>query len=116
MVGEGGGIAFDVLNGRMIITPGGGASNQAAIIAAVRATGMTAEPWTDAAVDGGDGEGAQQRGRTLPAAASGLALALGFGYHAWRAGSVLGALGSEGMGLAEGVPKGRAGTSVLSPK
>ena len=104
MVGEGGDIAFDVLNGRMIITPGSGASDQAAVIAAVRATGMTAEPWAEAAANGVGGEGTQQGGRTLLTAASGVALGLGFGYHAWRAGSVMGALGSEGMGLSEGVP------------
>ena len=104
MVGDGGDIAFDVLNGRMIITPGRGASDQAAVIAAVRATGMTAEPWAEAAADGVDGEGTQQRGRTLLTAVSGVALGLGFGYHAWRAGGVMGALGSEGMGLSEGVP------------
>nr|MBP9944867.1 heavy metal translocating P-type ATPase [Vicinamibacteria bacterium] len=104
LVGQGGDLAFDVLNGRMIITPGSGASDQTAIIAAVRATGMTAEPWTDVTADGAPDEGSQQRGRTLLTAISGLALGLGFGYHAWRAGSVLGALGSEGMGISEGVP------------
>lgn len=104
MVGQGGDLAFDVLNGRMIITPGAGAADQAAIIAAVRATGMTAEPWRDDAAAGGADEGSQQRARTWLTAVSGVALGLGFGYHAWRAGSVTGALGSEGMGLAEGVP------------
>lgn len=104
MVGQGGDMAFDVLNGRMIITPGNGAADQAAIIAAVRATGMTAEPWTDDAADGVADESSQQQGRTRLTAVSGVALGLSFGYHAWRAGSVTGALGSEGMGLAEGVP------------
>jgi Cd2+/Zn2+-exporting ATPase len=65
LVGQGGDLAFDVLNGRMIITPGSGASDQTAIIAAVRATGMTAEPWTDVTADGAPDEGSQQRGRTL---------------------------------------------------
>ena len=104
LVGQGGDIAFDVLNGRMVITRGSGASDDSAIVAAVRATGMTAEPWADAGADRVGTEGAQQRDRTLVTAASGLALGLGFGYHAWRAGSVMGALGSEGMGRSEAVP------------
>ena len=36
LVGQGGDIAFDVLNGRMVITRGSGASGESAIIAAVR--------------------------------------------------------------------------------
>jgi len=104
LVGQGGDMAFDVLNGRMIITPGSGASDESTIIAAVRATGMTAEPWTDDAADGVADESSQQQGRTLLTATSGLALGLGFGYHAWRAGSVMGALGSEGLGISEAVP------------
>ena len=39
LVGQGGDLAFDVLNGRMIITPGSGASDESTIIAAGRATG-----------------------------------------------------------------------------
>lgn len=66
-------LAFDVLNGRMIVLAEG--VDNAAIIAAVARTGMTATPWDVAG--GGDAQDRRRRMQAALAAASGAATGLG---------------------------------------
>jgi len=73
LVGGGENLAFDVLNGRMIVLAEG--VDNAAIIAAVARTGMTAAPWD--AAGGGDAQDRRRRIQAALAAASGAATGLG---------------------------------------
>lgn len=73
MVGGAEHLAFDVLNGRMIVLAEG--VDNAAIIAAVARTGMTATPWD--AAGGGDAQDRRRRMQAALAAASGAATGLG---------------------------------------
>jgi len=73
LVGGGENLAFDVLNGRMIVLAEG--VDSAAIIAAVARTGMTATPWD--AAGGGDAQDSRRRMQAILAAASGAATGLG---------------------------------------
>lgn len=96
-------LAFDVLNARMIVM-GAVDATAAAITDAVGSTGMRAEPWVDGAPANAGSTLWQRRGRTALTAVSGVALAAGFALHVRLSGGVLGALGSEGLGIAETVP------------
>lgn len=91
-------LSFDVLRGKLTVRGDGVAP--AAIRDAVAGTGMRADAWRE----GDSADGAQRRLQVLLAAASGLSTAFGFGVHAWLAGGIGAALGSEGLGVAEGVP------------
>ncbi len=93
-------LGFDVLRGKLTVLAVDVAPET--IRDAVARTGMKAEPWMEAAgePEGGDG----RRLQNLLAAGSGLLTAAGFATHAWIAGGLLAALGSEGLGVAEGVP------------
>lgn len=101
VAGGQGNLAFDILNGKMIVLSPGDA---ATIVKAVGRTGMRAELWETDSPKANQETFWQRRGRTALTAASGSLAIVGFGLHAAIAGSVLAALGSEGMGLAEGVP------------
>ncbi len=96
-------LSFDILNAKMTVLPGENADSSEQIISAVKRTGMSAEPWVDA---GQAEEFAQDAGtrRTVMTIASGAFLGAGFTTHAWIAGGVAAALGSEGLGLVHGVP------------
>jgi Cd2+/Zn2+-exporting ATPase len=96
-------LAFDILNAKMIVSAQPGISAQA-IVDAVHATGMRAEPWADGAPAAAGGTLWERRGRTILTAVSGVALGAGFTTHVRLSGSLLGALGSEGLGLSESVP------------
>ena len=107
LVGSDGDLAFDVLSGKMTVTAAAGGPGETAIVDAVSRTGMRAEPWRDET----EAETAkaslwQRQGRTVLTSASGAFLVAGFLFHAWRAGGFTAALGSEGMGVAHGVPVG----------
>ncbi len=98
LVGGEDSLGFDVLRGKLTVLADVAPET---IRDAVARTGMKAEPWRDA------GEQTGGRGRSvqnLLTAASGVATAAGFATHAWLAGGVLAALGSEGLGIARGVP------------
>ena len=94
-------LSFDILSGRMMVAA---ALSPEAVIEAVGRTGMKAEPWQDGATPSeaailavAPPDGAHDRlaeSRFWPGSA----------WHAWTAGGVLAALGSEGMGLAHDVP------------
>ena len=101
MVGGPDNLAFDILNGKMIvltrIDPNG-------VIKAVGQTGMRAELWETDAPKAARETFWQRRGRTTLTAASGTLTVSGFILHVLTTRSVLVALGSEGMGLSETVP------------
>ncbi|NOY41305.1 MAG: cadmium-translocating P-type ATPase [Planctomycetes bacterium] len=97
-------LAFDILNAKLIIEAGALISPEE-VIQAVSRTGMRAEVWQDDTGQQSDAGFWQQHGRSVLTVASGLFGSLGFVYHVNIAGSIVGALGSEGMGVAEeGVP------------
>ena len=94
-------LLFDILNGKMTVPSGIDAS---VIVKAVGRTGMRAELWETDAPKSTRDTFWQRRGRTVLTALSGASTGGGFLLHVLMAGSVLAALGSEGMGLSTGVP------------
>ena len=101
LVGNEDQLAFDILNGKLIVHAEPGSVSPRDIIEAVARTGMRAELWEDQPTESGFWD---RHGRTVLTVASGLLELAGFATHAWSAGGVLKALGSEGMGVAEGAP------------
>ncbi|MBN8616572.1 MAG: cadmium-translocating P-type ATPase [Deltaproteobacteria bacterium] len=93
-------LGFDVLNGKMLVRASAKAVSVAEIERAVAVTGMTASPW----ISEKGGRPARRDARTLPVMLSGVGTLVGFAIHVWAAGGPLGALGSEGMGIAAGPP------------
>jgi Cd2+/Zn2+-exporting ATPase len=94
-------LSFDILNGKMTVSadvaPG-------LVVAAVSRTGMKAEPWQDdVALRPASSTWLRSR-QAMLTITSGVCTVAGFAWHAWSAGGVSAALGSEGMGLALGVP------------
>ncbi len=93
-------LQFDILRGKMTVTAGTPEVTADQIAREVARTGLRAETWSE--------QPAEQNGsgrsiRTILTAACGLLTAAAFGFHA-RGSGVLGALGSEGAGVAEAVP------------
>lgn len=97
-------LAFDILNGKLIIDGAPGVVSSDDVIAAVARTGMSAEVWQDALERKSEQGFWEGHGRTLLTACSGLFGLAGFLAHASLAGGLSAALGSEGMGLSAGVP------------
>lgn len=99
-------LAFDVMRGKMTVL-GGTSVGVTQIQTAIRKTGMKAEPWP---LTADQEEATQERtfwgkhGRNIATAVSGTFSALGFTVHAYMAGDVSAALGSEGLGLVHEVP------------
>jgi len=96
-------LAFDILNGKMIVAQTATVVAPDAIVAAVRSTGMRAEPFSADHVPDRDTTLWTRWGRTLLAAVSGLAVAGGFLAHVLLAG-IIAAVGSEGFGVAHVPP------------
>lgn len=97
-------LAFDLLKAKLTIHAPPSTLTEREVLRAVGRTGMSAQIWRQGS-EGVEKEGLwQRRGRTLLSAASGLALLAGFVTHAMLEGGVRAAVGSEGMGLAHGVP------------
>jgi Cd2+/Zn2+-exporting ATPase len=96
-------LSFDILNGRMTVTPASAVSPES-IRQVVARTGMHAEDWQDETAGSRDESFWRRRGRTVLTAASGLFTALGFLAHVWISGGFEAAVGAEGMGTAQGVP------------
>jgi Cd2+/Zn2+-exporting ATPase len=94
-------LGFDVLSGKMIVRTSARALPAAEIVRVVGVTGMKAVPWI---TDKGKRSAPARDSRMTAVLVSGVGLALGFGLHAGLAGSVMAALGSEGLGVAEGPP------------
>jgi len=97
-------LAFDILNGKLIVESDSDGVTPQAMIQAVARTGMRAEVWQAGASNGGDTGFWQQYGRGVLTATSGLFGVAGFLVHAWLAGGIGAALGSEGMGATDHVP------------
>ena len=97
-------LAFDILNGKLIVFGDGADVTSATLIETVARTGMRAEVWQDAVNQEEDRGFWQRSGRSVATAVSGLCSLAGFLSHAWLAGGFSHALGSEGMGVADGVP------------
>jgi len=79
-------LAFDILNGKMIVLT---ATDAATIVKAVSRTGMRAELWE---TDSPKATFWQRRGRTALTTASGIFAIAGFSLHAALAGSALAAI------------------------
>lgn len=108
-------LAFDILNGKMIVLASTKEIQPDVVVKAVGRTGMRAEAWREVQPGAAESGFWQRRGRTTLTTLSGLALFTGFGLHSWLSGGFAGALGSEGMGLAEdGVPMPVAAVYLLS--
>jgi len=97
-------LAFDILNGRLIVEPGAAEVSAEALIQAVKHTGMRAEVWRNENQDEGDARFWRRHGRTVLTAASGLLGSAGFLTHVCLGGGVSAVLGSEGMGPTSTVP------------
>ena len=96
-------LGFDVLKGKMIVRSSARPVPAAEVALAVSKTGMKALPWEAEGTRGGRGT-PKRDARMTVVMASGVGLLVGFLLHVLAAGSVLGALGSEGMGIANSGP------------
>lgn len=99
LVGNEDRLKFDVLNRKLTVTHGDPSVSEQQVKKAVGSTGMSAEDWTEAGSDTREGHEHGGRTRTILTTLSGVLGVTGFLIHAWSAGSLLGALGSEGMGI-----------------
>lgn len=97
-------LSFDILNGRMTVTPAFGASPEP-IRQAVARTGMRAENWQDEASESREEDFWRRHGRVVLTVASGLFTALGFLAHFWISGASPSAAGAEELDVAHGVPR-----------
>ena len=95
-------LRFDVLNGKLIVV-GMNDLSQDQIVQAVNKTGMRAEVWKDKEPESQSGFWSVY-GRAILTSASGLFGLAGFICHVMIAGGFAQAFGSEGMGIAHGVP------------
>ena len=95
-------LRFDVLNGKLIVE-GTDDLSQDQVVQAVNKTGMRAEVWRGQHPEEQTGFWSDY-GRTILTTASGLFGIAGFLSHVMIAGGFTEALGSEGMGIAHGVP------------
>ena len=105
-------LAFDFVNGRMIVTPTDSRAKADAIVAAVARTGMTAEPWHREST-GHRERDARARVRTRLTVAAGLAAAAGFVVHGLAAGW-LEALGAAPDGPAPALARVLYGAAVAA--
>lgn len=96
-------LAFDILNGKMLVKVDAERLPPIKVMEAVARTGMRADEWREIQPGAAQTGLWQRRGRTIMTAVSGLANTAGFIVHAVVAGGVLPALGSEGIGQAEAV-------------
>lgn len=81
-------LGFDLLAGKMTVPA---ETDPDAVVAAVAAAGLAAEPWREREADH---RAPERRARTLTTAASGLATAAGFALHGLLGGGVAAALGA----------------------
>src|SRR5262245_12306809 len=79
-------LSFDILHGRMAVTPGPDEVSPDAILQAVARTGMRAEVWRQGETAPEQKGLWQKYGQTAMTAASGAFTLLGFLAHAWLAG------------------------------
>lgn len=74
-------LSFDILNGKMTVTPSDSSWSAEQIQSAVARTGMRADVWKEIQEDAAEAPFWQRRGRTVSTAASGIFLLLGFLAH-----------------------------------
>ena len=98
-------LAFDLLRGKLTIVSDS-ATASADILRAINRTGMKAELWTeDSKVSSAIPQTFwEKHGRAVTTAISGAFTLAGFLHHVISSGSLHGALGSEGLGIAHSVP------------
>lgn len=96
-------LGFDILAGRMMVTPTSGVSPES-IRQAVARTGMRAENLQDELPDPKDEGFWRLHSRAVLTAASGLFTALGFLLHFWISGASQAAAGAEEFNVGHGVP------------
>jgi len=96
-------LLFDLMNGKMTVSEGASASSEK-ILQAVGRTGMQAEPWSEQGPAPSGGKSRRQQLQFRLMVASGILALTAFALHAFRAGGLMQALGSEGMGAAQAVP------------
>ena len=92
LVGGEGQLAFDLLNGRMMVLDGAGPVSSEAVREAVKKTGMTAVEWRKDGEEGKRAAGKHQRMQAWLTALSGLATLSGLALHVWLAGGLVPAL------------------------
>ncbi|MFQ5733542.1 MAG: heavy metal translocating P-type ATPase [Planctomycetaceae bacterium] len=97
-------LAFDILNGKMIVDLSDLELAEDSIVEAVNRTGLKAEPWRDVVAGRSETGWWGRYGGVATTTASGVFGAAGFLTHAWQAGGIGAALGSEGLGLVEHPP------------
>ncbi|HEX3130931.1 MAG TPA: heavy metal translocating P-type ATPase [Thermoanaerobaculia bacterium] len=97
-------LSFDIMKARMTVSAAPEEVSEEEILKAVERTGMGAQVWQEGS-ETSEPAGIWQRwGRTALTLVSGLATLAGFVTHAWMAGGLTEAVGSEGAGLAHAVP------------
>ncbi|HEC14819.1 MAG TPA: heavy metal translocating P-type ATPase, partial [Rhodospirillales bacterium] len=107
-------LAFDVLNGRMMVLDGAVRVSPQDVLKAVRRTGMTAVEWRK------DDQGAKQasekrhRVQAWLTTLSGLSVLAGLGIHVWLAGGWAGALGLFAGHNGQAVPLSEVAAYVLA--
>jgi Cd2+/Zn2+-exporting ATPase len=104
LVGGGERLNFDLLKAKMTVVSPPAEVGEREIVRAVERTGMGAQVWEDDPERLAPEGFWQRRGRTVLTAVSGASVLTGFTVHAALAGGISPAVGSEGMGLAAGVP------------
>ncbi len=92
-------LSFDLLSGTMTVAATFG--DKEALIAKVAKTGMRAHPADE---EPGSEEHGTNRGRGALTLVSGLATASAFAAHAWLAGDIGAAVGTEGLGQVHALP------------
>ncbi|MBS1785352.1 MAG: heavy metal translocating P-type ATPase, partial [Acidobacteria bacterium] len=96
-------LLFDLMNGKMTVSEAASASSEE-ILQAVSRTGMQAESWSEQGPASSGGKSGRQLLQFRLMVASGVLALIAFAFHALRAGGLMQALGSEGMGAAQAVP------------
>ena len=112
LVGDGGHLDFDILNGRMMIAADAGAGSVEAIRAAVERTGMRAEEWRPDQPSNTPSDEGRRRTQAAFTAASGILVVVGIALHAWLGGSLAAAF-SEGVGRSVPIPAMAAYTVAI---
>ncbi|MCC7075357.1 MAG: cadmium-translocating P-type ATPase [Deltaproteobacteria bacterium] len=92
-------LSFDVLRGRLLVDMNGVAAGERGVLAAIKKTGLRAEPFTRAPA----GPSREARRRSASTILGAALLAAAFATHVTLEG-LTAALGSEGMGIAHSVP------------
>ncbi|MBI4914025.1 MAG: heavy metal translocating P-type ATPase [Acidobacteria bacterium] len=103
LVGGEANLAFDLLNGKMILSEGAPASSEA-VLQAVRATGMQGEPWVEETQRDRQGRPLAIQARTALTVISAILILLGLASHALGGAGVLGALGWKEVEGAHSIP------------